>query len=104
MTNTLTSTLYMIETIVGLQKEVDKALKCDGHRELCLYADELDWLQELVGFLTHFKNFMDLLGVSLPTLSVASQTEDPKIKANQLAVLTKEDHRFPVSHRIKLGQ
>lgn len=28
------STLYMIESIIDLQREVDNALKRDGHREL----------------------------------------------------------------------
>lgn len=85
--------------------------------ENCLHADELDFLQELVGFLTHFKRFMDLFGSSQPTLSIvsmmkmkikklciASPTDDPKIKAIKSAVLAKVDHRFPESEQIKLHQ
>ena len=34
--------------------------------ELYMYADELDFLKELINFLRHFKQFSDLFGVSQP--------------------------------------
>lgn len=111
------STLYMIESIVDLEREVENALKRDGHRELCLHADELHFLKELMAFLTHFKLFTDFVGASQPVLSIVpllkmkirklcitSPDEDTKITAIKAAVLAKLDHRFPDSDRIKLHQ
>jgi hypothetical protein len=111
------STLYMIESIVDLEREVENALKRDGQRELCLHADELDFLKELIAFLTHFKLFTDFVGASQPVLSIVpllkmkirklcitSPDEDTKITAIKAAVLAKLDHRFPDSDRIKLHQ
>ena len=63
-------TLLMLESIINLEREVDNVLKHDGYRELCLHADELDILKELIDFLRHFKTLTDVFGVSQFTLSI----------------------------------
>jgi len=41
---TWNSTLTMIESIADLYNEVQNALKKIGHAELCLHAEEIDYL------------------------------------------------------------
>ena len=111
------SVLLMIQSIVDLQREVDNSLKRNGQRELCLHEDELDFLKELIKFLTPFKNFTELFGSTQPTLSVVpivkmkirkickfSPTDDSLIKSIKAAVLANVDKRFPDCERITLHQ
>ncbi len=111
------STLFMIESIVQLRRELDNALKRDGRRELCLHEEEFDFLQELIVFLQPFKELTDIFGATQPSLSNiplmklkikklcnCSPQEDTKMKAIKAAVLAKVDYRFPDTDRIKLHQ
>jgi len=66
------SSLTMIESIVDLQAEVQNSLKRIGHAELCIHAQELDMLQQLVKFLKEFETFTDLVSTAGPTLSLVS--------------------------------
>lgn len=64
------STLVMIESIVDLHTEVQNALKKIGHAELCVHAEELDVLKQLVKFLKEFQTFTELVSTGGPTLSL----------------------------------
>jgi hypothetical protein len=111
------STLQMVESIVQLQREVQNALKRSGHLNMCLQEDEVDFLSQLVEFLTPFKNFTDLFSFTMPSLSIIPMmkikikknctikpTEDPKITAIKRMVLAKLDQRFPITPNIQLHQ
>ena len=45
------STLYMVESIVQLKREMQNALKRCGHLQICLFEDEFEFLEQLIGFL-----------------------------------------------------
>ena len=111
------STLYMLESILQLHREVDNALEHSGQKELCLHTDEIDFLKELVAFLTPFKEFTDLFSSTIPNLAMiplmkrrikqicaTKVIDDPKLTKIKKEVLAKVDCRFPDSEQIKLHQ
>jgi len=69
------STLVMLESINDLYNEVQNALKKIGHVELCLHADEIDMVKQLVTFLKEFQLLTELVSTSGPTLSFVSLAE-----------------------------
>lgn len=64
------SSLRMIESILDLKREVMNCLKRIGKVDLCLDTDELDLLSELRTFLKPFEGLTELVGLTMPTLSM----------------------------------
>lgn len=111
------SSLKMIESIIDMQREVMNMLKRIGKAELCLNEEEIEMLQQLRAFLKPFETFTDLVGTTVPNLSlipliklqikklcVCADDDVIPIQIVKDRILAKVERRLPDSQALRVHQ